>query len=101
MRVAPTEVTLKKRMRKRGHPSKMVGFRCPEELLVVANAEGEDQTDGLVILLDRGTDVRVEIGEELWREVGVLAHRQGITEGQAVGRLAREALERELKKSRR
>lgn len=88
-----------RRDRKRGHPSQMVGFRCPSELLKAANVEGRDQTDGLILLLDRAHDAREEMGKD-WVEVVVRAHREGITEGQAMARLIKEALEKDRKKSR-
>jgi hypothetical protein len=88
---------MRRRARKRGHPTKMVGFRCPLELLDAAAQEGEGQTDGLVTILDRGNDAKLELGDE-WVEVMVMAHREGITEGQALGRIARMALARYKRK---
>ena len=85
-----------RRERKRGHPSKMIGFRCPEELLEAADSEGRVRTEGLIALLDRGHDAKEELGRD-WVEVVVLAHREGITEGQALGRLAKASIERERK----
>lgn len=94
------EMTLEERVRrqrKRGHPSKMVGFRCPEELLDAADREGEDRTEGLVLLLDRGDDAKTELGSKDWAEVVVRAYREGITEGQALGRMVKELLDKDRK----
>lgn len=87
---------MRKRPRRRGHPGRQLNFRCPDELREAINNEGEDQTDGVIVLLDRANDAKVELGD-LWIEVVVYAHRQGITEGQALGRLARIGIEKELK----
>lgn len=88
---------LRKRLRKRGHPSEQINFRCPEELVQAIDAEGEDRTDGLVVMLDRANDAKQELGDE-WMEVVVFAHREGITEGQALGRLLKAAILKDRKK---
>lgn len=76
----------------------MIGFRCPDELLTVADKEGT-RTEGLVALLDRAVDAKEETGEA-WVAVIVRAHQDGITEGQALGRLVKEAVDQEKKKKR-
>jgi hypothetical protein len=86
-----------RRRRERGHPSKMTGFRCPLELLEAADAEEAVQAQGLIALLDRAVDAKREMGKE-WSEVMTLAFRENITEGEALGRLAMEALGRDKKK---
>jgi hypothetical protein len=87
-----------RRVRKRGHPSTMIGFRCPDEILEVADREGT-RTEGVVALLDRAVDARSVLGEA-WVEVIVRAHREGITEGEALGRIALEAIQRDRKTKR-
>lgn len=79
--------------RKRGHPIVRMSLRCPEELVGPITAIGSDFTDGALAHLDTSVDARAELGD-LWSEVEVRSHRDGITEGQALGRLAREALKR-------
>lgn len=92
-------IDVRKQPRKRGHPANQLNFRCPDELREAAKREGEDLTDGLIVLLDRGNDAKAALGD-LWIEVVVFAHRQGITEGEALGRLAKVTLEKEQKHRR-
>lgn len=87
-----------RRVRKRGHPSTMIGFRCPDEILAVADREGT-RTEGIVALLDRAVDAKDVLGEA-WVEVIVRAHKEGITEGEALGRIALESIHRERKLKR-
>ena len=84
-----------RKVRKRGHPSTMIGFRCPDELLEVADKQGT-RTEGLIALLDQAVDAQGVLGDA-WVEVIVRAHREGITEGEALGRIALEAVHRERK----
>lgn len=81
------------RDRRRGHPSTRTTFRCPDELRSTAEGEGRDLTEGMITLLDRAVDSREALGD-LFGEVQVRAHREGITEGEALGRFAREAIAR-------
>jgi hypothetical protein len=80
------------RFRERGHPTEHIGFRCPAELVEAATVLERDRSKGIVRMLDIANDARTELGM-LWVEVEVLAHREGMSEGSALGRLAREALE--------
>jgi hypothetical protein len=80
------------RQRERGHPTEHIGFRCPKELVEAAATLDRDRSKGLVRLLDQAHDARIELGQ-LWVEIEVFARREGISEGAALGRLAREALE--------
>jgi len=89
-----------RRERTRGHPTEHVGFRCPTELLEAASAEAPERSKGIVTMLDRAFDAKEELGKD-WIEVVVLAHREGITEGQALGRLARAGLGRDRKAARK
>lgn len=82
------------RRRERGHPTEAVGFRCPEELIGAAKSLDRDLSKGMIRMLDRANDAARELGD-LWIEVEILAHREGITEGEALGRLARDALKRQ------
>lgn len=93
-----SEEPVRKR-RERGHPSKMIGFRCPQELFDAAEAEDPVYAQGLIALLDRAVDAKREMGRD-WSEVIAYAFREGISEGEALGRLTLEFLGRE-KKARR
>lgn len=97
MLAAAAETDVKGRRREQGHPTQMVGFRCPEELLDVANKIGANQTAGLVLLLDLANDAIRAMGKD-WIEVEVLAHRADLEVGEALARLAKEALDRKPKK---
>lgn len=92
---------VKRRFRKRGHPTEKVQFRCPKELVEAMDKEGEDRTDGLVAMLDRANDTKLEAGDEAWLFVMVRAYKEGITEGQAIGRYLQEAVDRERKGGKR
>lgn len=85
------------RHRERGHPSEHVGFRCPSELLDAATKLERDRSKGIVRMLDMAHDAREELGE-LWMELEIFAHRKGITEGEALGRVAREVLSKNEKR---
>lgn len=95
-------VQMRTRMRKRGHPSEPLAFRCPKELLRAVEDAGADKTEGAIRLLDRAVDARAELGD-FWAAVEMRAYRDQVTEGEALGRIAREALEAESneKKPRR
>lgn len=86
-----------RKRRERGHPSKMTGFRCPLELLEAADAEDGVQAQGLIALLDRAVDAKRVMGRD-WTEVMSLAFRENITEGEALARLALDALGRRGKR---
>src|SRR5678815_4419028 len=91
---ARTESPMPHRDRPRGHPSEQVVFRCPKELLEKAEALGRrSRTDAQVELLDLATDVRDALGER-WPQVVALAAREQVKDGEALGKLACEALER-------
>ena len=83
--------------RKRGSPTEAVNFRCPKELVDFAQAHGRSLSEGMVRLLDIGRDAMTEIGD-LWPELEVYAVREGITESEAVGKLARAILAQRSKK---
>lgn len=84
----------KPRVRKRGdEPREFVGFKCPEGLIAMAASLGRTRSEGLVRMLDAYADVRRELGEQ-WVEVEILAYREKITEGEALARLAAEALKK-------
>lgn len=100
MGAAAQEIELRTRDRKRGHPTTQVTFRCPSELAEAAFAEGRDKTEGFTVLLDRAVDAKLALGE-LYKQVIVLSHLEGITEGEALGRLAKLGLEAQQKKSGR
>ena len=85
-----------RKVRKRGHPSTMIGFRCPDEILEVADREGT-RTEGVIALLDRAVDAKNEAGDA-WVQVIVKAHQEGITEGEALGRIVREWAETSKKR---
>lgn len=80
-----------RRERKRGHPTEQLGFRCPEELMRAIEGEGPDKSAAAIAMLDRAADAKTELGKD-WIEVVVLAHREGVTEGQALARLAKLGL---------
>lgn len=84
------------RRRAKGFESELVAFRCPTEILPVIDSIDVSRTAGLVRLLDQAIDARTAFGD-LWIELEVRAHREGISEGEALGRLAREALKRQKK----
>jgi hypothetical protein len=90
------DVQMRTRVRKRGHPSEQISFRCPSELVRAIEDAGSDKTEGATRLLDRAVDARNELGE-FWTDVEIRAYREQITEGEALGRIAREALERDRK----
>jgi hypothetical protein len=78
--------------RDRGHPTDPIGFRCPTELVKAIDAIADgDRSRGLIQLLDVATDVRKELGK-LWVEVEAYARTEGISEGEALGRLVKEVL---------
>lgn len=82
------------RDRPRGHPTRILTFRPPVEL--VKEAEGlkrRSLSDALVEMLDLYVDARAALGD-LWPEVMARAARDGVTDGEALGRIAKEALER-------
>lgn len=87
---------VRRHRRPRGHPTTQINWRCPDEIVKVIDTEGEDRSDGLMILLDRAVDAKAVLGD-LWVEVIVKAHREGITEGEALGRIAKAAIEKETK----
>lgn len=91
------ECELRTRDRKRGHPTTQVTFRCPEELAKAAATEGRDKTEGFTVLLDRAVDAKETMGEA-YRQLVVYAHLEDITEGEALGRLAKIGLEALAKK---
>lgn len=86
----PVQMTTRKRGR--GWKTAPLGFRCPVELIEAIEAIG-DRTVGATILLDRAVDAEKELGD-LWRQVLVRAVEDGCTQGEALGRLARETLEK-------
>lgn len=80
-----------RRERKRGHPTESLTARLPEEIIQAIDSEARNKTEGAVALLDCAVDAKTEMGKE-WLEVVIFAHREGLTEGQALGRLARLGL---------
>lgn len=95
---ASTESPMPHRDRPRGHPSEQVVFRCPKELLEKAEALGRrSRTDALVELLDLAVDAMGALGDR-WPQVVAVAASEQVSDGKALGQLAREALE---KKGRR
>lgn len=90
------EKGVRKRYRGKGHPVDFVGFQCPRELREAADQEGDSRTEGMIVLLDRAVQSKDELGD-LWTEVLVRAAREQITEGEALGRFAREAIEAQKK----
>jgi hypothetical protein len=89
------------RERKRGHPSKLVAFRCPEELIEAAQKVGHDRTEGFTILLDIAADSMEQLGLDAWNEAMALAYRENVTIGEMIGRLARAQVEQQRKGSKR
>lgn len=94
------EPNVRTRIRKYGHPSEKLHVRCPTELMRAIDVAGGNRSEGTVRLLDRAVDAQTVLGD-LWAEVEVRAYREQITEGEALGRWAREAIERERGKGRK
>lgn len=92
--ISEGEVIDRTKMRKRGHPTTQVVFRCPDELVKVIDTLARDRTPGVIRLLDQAVDSRDVLGERGWFEVQAYASANGLTEGEALGRLALEALKK-------
>lgn len=91
-------VQVRTRVWPRGTKTQPLAFRCPLEVHdAVMEAASGDKTAGALRLLVLAMDAQKELGD-LWVQVEVRAVQENITEGEALGRIAREALE---KKGRR
>lgn len=89
------------RERKYGHPSDHINVRVPRELAEWVADQGRTVTAGTVRALDYARDALGEIGEELLADVELRAVVERCTEGEALGRFAREAIEAKRGKSGR
>jgi hypothetical protein len=78
--------------RERGHPTELIGFRCPEEIVAEIDAIDADRSKVLVRLLDQALDARRELGKG-WDQIEEYARREDISEGEALARLAKAALQ--------
>jgi hypothetical protein len=83
--------------RKRGADSTQTSVRFPDDLLARigkdGGAHGDSFRSAVVRLLDASLDAIGELGEQWTTEVQLRAYAEQITEGQALGRFAREAIE--------
>lgn len=83
------------RVRERGHDRVPFGSKMPKELVVAAEKIGRgNRSGGVERLLDIAVDAMKEIGDDLWVRVELYAHENKITEGEALGRLALDALKK-------
>lgn len=90
---------MRTRERKRGHPTTKENIRFPLEQTDFARQMGPDLTKGLVRTVDFLIDALAELGP-LRRELELRAYEEQITEGQALGRWAKEGIERARKGQR-
>lgn len=88
-----------RRNRPRGHPTEYLGIRVPKELADAARDEGPNQSQGCIALMDLGFEAKRALGKE-WIEVIIRAHREGVTEGEAVGRMLKDFIDSQRKGKR-
>lgn len=84
-------IRMQRKVRPRGHPSVQRSIRIPRELVPVLETAGHSLADGAERLWDIAHDAASEVGDE-WHEVVAVAQREKITEGAALGRLAKAAI---------
>lgn len=87
----------RRRERKPDHPKEFLGLQCPKELTKKAREIGRTKTEGVIRLLDIAADAFTEATKDdgsVWFQLQVYASQNGITEGEALGRLALEALKK-------
>lgn len=75
----------------RKHPRTPVHVRIPDELLPFVEGFGVDRSAGVVRAVDLAKDVRELMGVD-WGKVEVRAYLEQITEGEALGKFALEAI---------
>lgn len=102
--LANREQAMRVRERPRGAPTKQTSVRLPKDQMDQIGDKGGPYGQSFAAsverLLDVGLDAIKELGQDNWTtEIQIRAIREQITEGEALGRYAREAIEREREQS--